>query len=130
MKRPGCPGLVHSTPGSQLIAAIAAAGMTAKKSAAGTTSNGANTRSRRTLLALRRLELDRLAFLQRLVAVHLDLAVVREEVLAAVLRRDESKTLRIVEPLDSAFAHFHFLISIARSESRPRGRVTKIKEGN
>jgi len=30
IKRPGLPGLVHSTPGSQLIAAIAAAGMTRK----------------------------------------------------------------------------------------------------
>src|SRR5258706_11558527 len=130
MKGPGCPGLVHSTPAPQLIAAIAAAGMTAKKSAAGMTSNGANTRSRRTLLALRRLELDRLAFLQRLVAVHLDLTVVREEVLAAILRRDESKTLRIVEPLDSAFAHFHFLISIVQGKTRAWKRVTKIKEGN
>src|SRR5690348_1884591 len=65
-------------------------------------SDGADLRCRRAFRALRRLELDLLAFLQRLEPAHLDLAVMGEEVLAAVVRRDEAEALRIVEPLDRA----------------------------
>src|SRR3954462_2906728 len=68
-------------------------------------SDGTDLAGRRTFLALGLFELDLLAFLQRLESGALDVGVVREEVLAAVIRRDESKTLRIVEPLDGAFCH-------------------------
>src|SRR5688572_5804288 len=91
---------------------------------------GADLRRGGTLLALRDVELDGLSLFEGLEAAALDFAVVREEVLAAVFRRDETETLRIVEPLDSAFAHFHFLISIGPELTRLRKRVTKIKEGN
>src|ERR1043166_1842413 len=51
--------------------------------------------------AARRDELDLLAFRQRLeAAAALDFLEVREQVFAAVGRRDEAKALRIVEPLD------------------------------
>src|SRR5688500_14011154 len=51
------------------------------------------------LLALDDLELDPVAFLQRLEAVPLNRRIVNEAVLLAVLRRDEAEALRVVEPL-------------------------------
>ena len=51
---------------------------------------------------------DLLAFLQRLVAVHLDRGVVGEQILAAVIRRDEAETLGVVEPLHGTCSHCHF----------------------
>jgi len=42
-----------------------------------------------------------LAFLQRLEAFSLNFREVREQIFAAIIQRDESKTLRIVKPLDS-----------------------------
>src|SRR5688572_8439566 len=62
-------------------------------------------RSRRTLLALRHVEGDLLALLQRFVATALDRAVMREQILAAIVRGDESEALRIVEPLHGASCH-------------------------
>src|SRR5688500_6093293 len=62
-------------------------------------------RRRRALLALRHVEGDLLAVLQRLEAGALDRAVMREEILAAVIRRDESKTFRVVEPLHGTCSH-------------------------
>ena len=62
----------------------------------------------RGLLALGSLghfEADLLAFLQRLEALHVDRRKVREQVLAAVVRRDESVALRVVEPLDGSGCH-------------------------
>src|SRR5215216_1013285 len=50
-------------------------------------------------LALNDVELDALALGQRLVAVALDRRMMNEAILLAILRRDESKTLRVVEPL-------------------------------
>src|SRR4051812_26169303 len=61
----------------------------------------------RAFLALRHVEGDLLAFLERLEAGALDRAVMREEILAAVIRRDESKTLRVVEPLNGTCSHCH-----------------------
>src|SRR5688572_2065021 len=66
----------------------------------------ADLRSGRALLALRRFEFHGLSFFERLVAVHLDLGVMGEQILAAILRRDESEALRVVEPLHGAFSHF------------------------
>src|SRR4051812_13597229 len=49
----------------------------------------------RTLGALLHVERHLLGFLQGLVAVHLNRAVVGEQILAAVIRRDESETLGV-----------------------------------
>src|SRR5882672_7902818 len=65
-------------------------------------------RRRRALLALRRLVGDLLAFLQRLVAGALDRAVMREQILAAVIRGDEAEALRVVEPLNGTCSHCLF----------------------
>src|SRR4051812_19603753 len=61
----------------------------------------------RALLALRHVEGDLLAFLQRLVAGRLDRAVVREQILAAVVGRDEAEALGVVEPLHGTCSHCH-----------------------
>src|SRR5918993_1487287 len=61
----------------------------------------------RTLLALRHVEGDLLAVLQRLEAGALDRAVMGEQILAAVIRRDESETLGVVEPLHGTCSHCH-----------------------
>ena len=50
-------------------------------------------------------EADLLRFLQRLVSIHLDGAVVGEQILAAVIRRDESEALGVVEPLHCTCSH-------------------------
>ena len=55
-----------------------------------------------TLLALHDVELDLLAFGQRLEAATIDGGVVNETILLSVLRGNESKTLCIVEPLHSS----------------------------
>src|SRR6185369_17534755 len=59
-------------------------------------------------LALRHVEGDLLAFLERLEARRLDRAVVAEEILAAVIRRNESEALRVVEPLHGTCSHCLF----------------------
>src|SRR5262249_41813985 len=60
------------------------------------------------------LELDALAFLERLVAVALDCRVVDEDVVALVAR-DEAVPLLAVEELHSALCHeFSFLIAAVR----------------
>src|SRR6478672_4743896 len=58
----------------------------------------------RTLLPLRDLELDALPLLEGAVAVHLDRAVVDENVRATV-DSDEAVALLAVEPLDGALSH-------------------------
>ncbi len=61
------------------------------------------------LLALRphlHIEAHFLVFLQRLDAFSLDFGKVGEQVFAAVIRGDEAKALRIVEPFHSASCHF------------------------
>src|SRR5512143_2147863 len=55
--------------------------------------------SGRALLALHDVELDALAFGERLVAVALDRRMMDEAILLTILGRDEAKALRIVEPL-------------------------------
>src|ERR1043165_3142077 len=56
-------------------------------------------RRRGTLGALDGIERDLVAFLQRLEAGRVDRGVVDEHVLGTVIGSDETKTLRIVEPL-------------------------------
>jgi hypothetical protein len=63
----------------------------------------------RGLLALRsahNFELNLLAFFEALEAIHLNRAKVREQILSAVIRGDESVTLGVVEPFDSTSCHF------------------------
>src|SRR3954468_17052873 len=59
----------------------------------------------RTLGALLHVERHLLRLFQGLVAVHLNRAVVGEQILAAVIRRAESETLGVVEPLHCACCH-------------------------
>ena len=56
--------------------------------------------------ALFHVKADFLAFLQRLEALGLDIGEVREEVVAAVVRRDESEALCIIEPLYCTCCNF------------------------
>src|SRR5579862_1878614 len=62
-------------------------------------------RGLRALLALLGLELDLRALGERPVAAALDRAEVHEQVLTAVVRRDEPVTLVCVEPLDGSGCH-------------------------
>jgi hypothetical protein len=55
---------------------------------------------RRTLLTLHDIELHLLALGQRPESLSLDGTVVHEAVLAAILRRDETEALLVIEPLD------------------------------
>src|SRR5919197_6571017 len=50
-------------------------------------------------------ELDLCTLCKALVAVPSNVAVMNEEILAAVLRRDEAVALRVVEPLDGSSCH-------------------------
>src|SRR5436853_571056 len=61
----------------------------------------------RAFLALRHVERDLLPLFEGLVARTLDRGVMGEEVLAAVIRRDESETLRVVEPLYGTCRHIY-----------------------
>src|SRR4051812_37956392 len=66
------------------------------------------------LLALRRVVRDLLAILQRFVAGALNRAVMAEQILAAVVRRDESEAFGVVEPLHGTSCHVvHFLSNCA-----------------
>src|SRR5205807_7008920 len=68
-------------------------------------SGGLNVRRLLSLGALGHFELDLLAFLERLEALHVDRREVREQVFAAVVRGDEPIALRVVEPLDGSGCH-------------------------
>jgi hypothetical protein len=62
----------------------------------------------RSLLALRALldfEAHLLVFLKRLEALRLDLGEMSEQILTTIIRRDETETLCIVEPLNSTCCH-------------------------
>src|SRR6476661_6655020 len=55
--------------------------------------------------ALRDFELDFLTFFQGLETGHIDCGEVCEQILAAVIRSDEAKTLGIIEPFNSTSCH-------------------------
>jgi hypothetical protein len=55
--------------------------------------------------ALRDFELDFLTFFEGLKTGHIDCGEVREQILAAVIRSDEAKTLGIIEPFNSTSCH-------------------------
>ena len=65
-----------------------------------------NIRCLQTLRALLGFETHLLILRQRLEAFGANLGEVSEQVVAAAVRRDESKSLRIVEPLHSTCRHF------------------------
>ena len=58
-----------------------------------------------TLSALSRDVLHRLTFSERLETTAIDVGVVDEEVFAAIVRNDESKSLLIVEPFHCTLCH-------------------------
>lgn len=58
------------------------------------------------LWALFHLEADLLAFLERLKTASPNFGEMREEVVAAVVRRDEAEALCVVKPLHSTGCHF------------------------
>ena len=73
-------------------------------------SDGADLRCGRALLSLDRLELDLLAFFERLEAAHLDRGVMREQIFAALGGGDEAEALGVVEPLDGSGGHVRHLL--------------------
>src|SRR6266540_3612448 len=76
------------------------------------------------LLALRDLKLDSLPLFKRAVAVHLDRAVVDEDV-RTVLDRDEAVPLLRVEPLDGALSHPNSLLPGSQARTA-RARVVSL----
>ncbi len=68
-------------------------------------SDEVNVRRLRPLLALRHLELDLRPFGQRLEAAPGDLRVMDEQILAAIIWRDEAVALVVAEPLDGSGCH-------------------------
>src|SRR5438105_626153 len=62
--------------------------------------------------ALRDLERDARALLERLEAFHGDRGEMREDVRAATVGLDEAETLRVVEPFHRASRHFFFLVAV------------------
>jgi hypothetical protein len=75
--------------------------------------------SLRAFLTLDNLEFDLVAFLQALVSLNCNCAVVNEDI-RAVIPADEPVSLRIVEPLDGSFHAFHVRPPLLRS---PRNGV-------
>ena len=57
--------------------------------------------------ALADFEADALVFIQRGVAVHLDLRMMHEQILAAVIGSDKTKTFACIEPLDCTCTHMY-----------------------
>jgi hypothetical protein len=66
---------------------------------------------RRALLGLHDFELDALAFGQRLEPLSRDRGVMHEAVLAAVLGRDKTKALSVVEPLHGTGDACHLFVT-------------------
>src|SRR3954451_13372152 len=91
-------------------------------------SDGADVLRLRALRALRDVELDLLVLVQGLVALGLDGRVVHEDVVAAVLLRDEAEALLGVEPLHGALSHCSLTPSSGRGPPLRRptsGAVTR-----
>src|SRR3954454_1115558 len=84
-----------------------------------TFSERANVLRLRALRTLRDVELDLLVLVQGLVALALNGRVVHEDVVAAVLLRNEAEALLGVEPLDGALSHARLLL-IRGEEPPPR----------
>jgi len=82
----------------------------------------------RALLPLRHVERDLLALFQRFVARPLDRAVMGEQVLAAVIRRNEPETLRVVEPLYGTCSNVFSFLTL-REANRASLAGTMIRKG-
>lgn len=63
-----------------------------------------------TLLSGNDVEFDLIAFLQRLVSIHLDCRVMHKNV-RSIFTADKAETFRVVEPLDCAFVLSHRISS-------------------
>src|SRR3954452_24704280 len=87
-------------------------------------SDGADVLRLRALRTLRDVELDLLVLVEGLVALRLDGRVVHEDVVAAVLLRNEAEALLGVEPLDGALSHARLLLirGVEPPPRRPRYR--------
>src|SRR5260370_14241695 len=72
-------------------------------------------RSLLALRALRHFEAHLLVFLQRLEAAALNLRKMREQVFPASVRRDEPKSLRVVEPLYGTCCHLLIFLGVTFS---------------
>src|SRR5262249_28397167 len=71
------------------------------------------------------LELNTLVFLERAIAASLNLGVVDEKVLRAVVRGDEAKALLTVEPFHGSLCHLlTSLIQMRMYQKRPRGHAS------
>src|SRR5438094_10611524 len=81
------------------------------------------------LLALTRLELDFRVLGQGLEPLARDVRVVHEEILPAVLRRDESVSLRVVKPLHGSGCH-QISTSLTTHERTRRRRATGTRSGS
>src|SRR5438105_12208866 len=74
-------------------------------------------------------ELDLLALLQRLEAVHLDRGVMREQIFAAFSRGDEAEAFGVVEPLDGTGRHL-LLPSTGSRDKSGRDQAGHDDQGN
>jgi len=73
--------------------------------------------------SLLNLELNALVFLERAIAASLDLGVVDEEVLRAIVRGDEAEALVTVEPFHSSLCHLlTSLIQMRMYQKHPDGQ--------
>src|SRR6185369_5574339 len=86
----------------------------------------ANVRRLQALRAPRDVELDSLALGERLEAIALDGREVHEHVLAARLR-DETKALRLVEPLHGATSHLKLLETGPGGPTTARSRCGRVR---
>jgi hypothetical protein len=72
----------------------------------------------RTFLTIDDVELDLVAFLQALVAIVVDRAIVHEHIRTTILTAYKAKAFRIVEPLYGSFQS-HFLLPPGRALQHP-----------
>jgi hypothetical protein len=106
-------------------------GRSTKGSAAAVAPGDGHVRRLGALLALARLELDLVVLGEALEAFAGDVAVMNEEILPAVLRRDEPVTLRIVKPLNGSGCHyFHLLLPLTNGREAQRPPVLVLVVGD
>jgi hypothetical protein len=72
-----------------------------------------------TFLPFDDLELHVIAFLQALVTIRADCAVVHENVSIAIVTTDEAESFRVIEPFDGPFQS-HFRLPPGRAQQHPR----------
>jgi hypothetical protein len=72
----------------------------------------------RALLTIDDLELDLIAFLQTLIAIVIDRAVMHEHIRITIVTAYKAKAFRVIEPLYGPF-HSHFLLPPGRAQQHP-----------